>query len=102
MCVQIYLLMLPGKLLKLVREKFSGVFPEMEIKDGHCLTYLEIINNPASYRYDKMKIGNVCDEHYYWFSCNRDRERHFTLCHDGKPTSSYLKDSFTCNYLIND
>jgi hypothetical protein len=86
-----------GKLIEIVRSKFSNKFPIMKIDGEHCPTLDDMLNMNVICN---NQLSGSCDEHNYQFSSHKDQQRHWILCHGGVPTASYVKGQFRCNFQL--
>lgn len=59
---------------------------------------VSVCEHPLSISGEKL---SYCDEHAFLFTSTAERERHFELCHNGLPTSSFEAGRFVCSYTTN-
>ena len=86
-----------GRLIEIVRTKFSNKFPIMKVDGEHCPTLDDMLSMKVICN---NQLSGSCDQHNYQFSSHKDQQRHWILCHGGVPTGSYVKGQFHCNFQL--
>lgn len=86
-----------GMLIEIIRNIFNNKFPTLQLDGEHCPTLDDYLQKKVS-TLNSCSSGS-CDDHNYVFDSRKDQERHWLICHDGKPTVSYTTGQYVCNFI---